>query len=377
MTENQEIGQRVRVSRRAMGLRQSDLSEMTALPASHVSDIERGALTPTIPTLRKIADALERPLVYFLQATEDEPRSVGMVINISSIGGQAAVRFAELVEEKTDGEHKVRIYGHSMLGTASEQIEGLVEGAIPIYIDELLAFECVVELCGPICLPYFFRDKDHYHAFLQSAIFEEHIYRKLLKKGIRLLKPVSNWGSGSFEMLLSTDPIFSPRDLMGRKFRSYDSPAAIALRSVLGAEPVVVDWAYAPQAFKEGGIDTFLTPAIYLNALRPHEFAKNATLLAYGYTLGLTVAVNDRAYRRMSPDLQSALVEAAQEAGAYCTPLVNEQTKFTLERLPTEYGLPIIHPDQNAWRQSLDAVIRQICEGGLLPRKMYEEIQSL
>ena len=204
LTDNREIGQRVRVARKAMDLRQADLSKRAGIPASHVSDIERGALTPTIPTLRKIGDALGRPLVYFLQATEDEPRSVGMVINISSIGGQAAVRFAGLVEEKTDGEHKVRIYGHSILGTASEQIEGLAEGAIPIYIDELLAFECVAELCGPICLPYFFRDKDHYHAFLQSAIFEEHIYGKLLKKGIRLLKPVSNWGSGSFEMLLST-----------------------------------------------------------------------------------------------------------------------------------------------------------------------------
>jgi TRAP-type C4-dicarboxylate transport system substrate-binding protein len=360
-----------------MGLRQADLSEMAALPASHVSDIERGSLTPTIPTLRKIGDALGRPLVYFLQAGEDQPRSVGMVINISSIGGQAAVRFAELVEEKTGGQHKVRIYDHSKLGTAREQIEGLAEGAIDIYIDELLVFERYAELCGPVCLPYFFRDKDHYHAFLHSAIFEKHIYQKLLKRGVRLLKPVSNWGSGSFEMLLSTDPIFTPADLVGRKLRSYDSPAAIALRRVLGAEPIVVEWADAPQAFKEGRIDTFLTPAIYLDALQPYEFAKNATLLAYGYTLGLTVAVNDDAFRRMPPDLQSALVEAAQEIGAYCTLLVNEQTKFTLERLPTEYGLPVIHPDQQAWRRSLNAAIRRICEDGLLPCQMYEQIHSL
>ena len=359
-----------------MGLRQADLSEMTALPASHVSDIERGSLMPTIPTLRKIGDALGRPLVYFLQAAEDEPRSVGMVINISSIGGQAAVRFAELVEEKTGEQHKVRIYDHSKLGTARQQIEGLAEGAISIYIDELLGFECYAELCGPVCLPYFFRDEDHYRAFLQSEIFEVHIYKKLLKRGVRLLKPVSSWGSGSFEMLLSTDPIFTPAHLVGRRLRSYDSPAAIALRRVLGAEPVVVEWADAPQAFKDGRIDTFLTPAIYLNALQPHEFAKHATLLAYGYTLGLTVAVNDDAYRRMPPDLQSALIEAAQETGAYCTPLVNEQTTFTLERLPTEYGLPVIHPDQQAWRRSFDAAICRICDDGLLSRRMYEDIHG-
>jgi TRAP-type C4-dicarboxylate transport system substrate-binding protein len=178
-------------------------------------------------------------------------------------------------------------------------------------------------------------------------------------------------------MLLSTDPIFTPAHLVGCRLRSYDSPAAIALRRVLGAQPVVVEWADAPQAFKDGRIDTFLTPAIYLNALQPHEFAKHATLLAYGYTLGLTVAVNDDAYRRMPPDLQSALTEAAQQTGAYCTLLVNEQTTFTLERLPTEYGLPVIHPDQQAWRRSFDAAICRICDDGLLSRRMYEDIQGL
>lgn len=377
MTINDDIGNRVRNARRAMGLRQTDLAELTALPASHVSDIERGSLIPTIPTLRKIGDALERPLIYFLQATGDKPRSVGMVINISSIGGQAAQKFAELVEEKTEGHHKVCIYDHSKLGTAAQQVKGLAEGAISIYIDELLGFESFAEVCGPVCLPYFFRDEDHYRTFLKSDIFEEHIYHNLLKKGIRLLKPVSSWGSGSFEMLLSTDPIFTPADLEGCKLRSYDSNSAIALRRYLGAEPVIVEWADAPIAFKESRIDTFLTPAIYLNALRPYEFAKNGTLLSYGYTLGLTVAVNEESYLSMSPDLQSALVEAAQETGDYCTPLINEQTKFTLERLPTEYGLPIIHPNQQAWRRSFNAAIQRICDEGLLTSKLFDKIQSL
>jgi TRAP-type C4-dicarboxylate transport system substrate-binding protein len=300
-----------------------------------------------------------------------------MVINISSIGGQAALKFAEIVEQKTGGEYKVIIYEHAMLGTAREQVEGLAEGAIHIYIDEMLAFECMAGLCGPTGLPFFFRDGDHYMTFLQSKIFEEHIFESLLKKGIRLLKPISNWGSNSFEMLLSTEPIFSPQDLAGRKFRSYDSPAAISLRRVLRAEPVILEWTSSPQAFKEGHIDTFLIPSIYLNALQPYEFAQYATLIDYGYTIGLTIAVNEHAYCGMSPDLQSALIDAAQEASAYCTPLVEEQKTFTMEQFPTAYEIPVIHPDKNAWRERMDAVIRQICVDGLLPREIFDEIQSL
>jgi hypothetical protein len=67
----------------------------------------------------------------------------------------------------------------------------------------------------------------------------------------------------------------------------------------------------------------------------------------------------------MSLGLQSALIEAAKEAGAYCAPLVDERTTFTLKRLPTEFGLPVIHPERHAWRQSFDAAIRRICEDGL------------
>jgi TRAP-type C4-dicarboxylate transport system substrate-binding protein len=375
--EGYEIGLRVRTARKAMKLRQADLSEMTGLPASHLSDIERGALMPTIPTLRKISEALDRPLEYFLQEGPGGPRSMGMVINFSSIGGQAAARFSELVEERTEGELKVRVYYHSALGTAWEQVEGLAEGAIGIYIDEMLSFERYAEICGPVFLPYFFRDRQHYYRFLQSEIFEEHIYRKLLDNGIRLLNPVSNWECGSFEVLMSTKPTFVAEDLVGRKFRSYTSEAAIALRRALGAEPVVVEWARAEEAFAQGLVDTFLAPAAYFESLQLNKLAGYATLLTYGYTLNLTVAVSEREYRKLPPYIQEALIEAVQEAGDFCTRLANQQTVIDLEQLSTEHGLPVIHPDQQAWRRRFSAAIRQICDDGLLPHHLYQEMQGI
>ena len=375
--ESYEIGYRVRAARKSMGLRQSDLSDITGLPASHLSDIEREAITPTIPTLRKIGQALNRPLEYFLQGDDDRPRSMGMVIHKTSIGGQAAARFAQLVEDKTNGDLRLRIYHCAALGTAREQVEGLAEGAIHIYIDEPLSFERYAELCGPVFLPYFFRDREHYHRFLRSTIFEEHIYQKLLDNGIRLLNPASTWECGSFEVLFSIDPIFTPKDLVGRRFRSYASDAAAALRQALGAEPVLVEWQGTYEAFKQGLIDALLSPAAYFDSLQLHKLARYATLLSYGYTLNLTVAISEREYRKLSPTVQQVLTEATEEAGVYCTQLANEQTVIDLEHLSEEHGLPVIHPDPKAWRTSFAAAIRQICDEGLLAREMYEELQSL
>lgn len=73
------IGHRIREAWKSMDLRQSDLSAATGLPTSHLSDIECGVITPTIPTLHKIGQALNRLLEYFLQVQDGEPRSIGMV----------------------------------------------------------------------------------------------------------------------------------------------------------------------------------------------------------------------------------------------------------------------------------------------------------
>ena len=105
--------------------------------------------------------------------------------------------------------------------------------------------------------------------------------------------------------------------------------------------------------------------------------ARYATLLSYGYTLNLTVAISEREYHKLSPTVQQVLAEAIEEAGVYCTQLASEQTVIDLEHLSEEHGLPVIQPDPEAWRTSFTAAIRQICDEGLLAREMYEELQSL
>lgn len=371
------LGNHLRAARQSMGLRQSDLAEKIGIPNSHLSDIERGATTPTLPTLRKIGEALNRPLEYFLQDDIYRPRSLGMVIADYSIGGRAAIKFAELVEERTNGEMRLRLYQRASLGTAYEQVEALREGAIHIYIDEPLSFELYAELCGPVFLPFFFQDRQQYQRFLQSDIFKEHIEQPLLDNDIRLLNPVSNWECGSFEILFSNKPIFSPEDLIGAKYRSYPSQAAIELRRALKAEPVVVEWAEAYDAFEQGEIDAFMAPAAYFLSTQVSQIAKYATKIEYGYTLNPMVAINDREFLKLSPDIQNILIQAAQDAGEYCTQIAEEQSQIDIQKLNDEFNLPVIHPDLKIWRAAYSNAIQQICHEKFLTPELFEALKSL
>jgi len=373
---SQNIGDLVRAARKAAGLRQADLSELTSLPSSHLSEIERGTTTPTIPTLRRLGQALNRPLEYFLQDSNRGPRSLGMVIQPTSTGGQAATHFASLVEAKTSGEVRLHLYHYSALGSALDQVEALIEGGISMYIDELHTMEPYAPWCGAVCLPYFFRDRSHYHRFLETTYFREHIQEELLETGIHILDPISHWECGSFEILYSRQPIFHPDDLKGCKIRSYPSPVAAALRKALGAEPVVVEWAQVYQAFQQGDIDAFLVPAAYFLATGVQKLTSYATLVRYGYTLNLTVFINRNEHLKLPPDYQKALGEAMAEASEFCTQLSKELTEKDLARLTSEFGIPVIIPDENDWRNRFEQAIQKICDAGYLPPGIYRKLQE-
>jgi TRAP-type C4-dicarboxylate transport system substrate-binding protein len=121
-------------------------------------------------------------------------------------------------------------------------------------------------------------------------------------------------------------------------------------------------------------IDTVLVPAAYFVSLRLPEFVRYATVLRYGYTLNLMVAINEREYRKLSSTDQQSLSEAIEGAGIYCSQLANKQTEIDLERLPVNQGIPVIQPDQKVWRTAFKSAIDRICKNGLLTRTQYKTL---
>ena len=73
LPESVTIGIKIRKRRDDFGLSLRDLAAKTSLTASFISQIERGITNPSLNSLRKIAEALEVPLLFFL--TDNSRRS--------------------------------------------------------------------------------------------------------------------------------------------------------------------------------------------------------------------------------------------------------------------------------------------------------------
>jgi transcriptional regulator with XRE-family HTH domain len=65
------LGERIRAKRKERGKSLSELSQLTGLTASFLSQVERDVTEPSITSLRKIAKALDVPIFYFLLDAEE------------------------------------------------------------------------------------------------------------------------------------------------------------------------------------------------------------------------------------------------------------------------------------------------------------------
>lgn len=68
-----QLGQRLRARRKELGLSLRDLAERVDLTASFLSQVERGLASPSLESLRKISEALNVTIFYFL--ADEVPRS--------------------------------------------------------------------------------------------------------------------------------------------------------------------------------------------------------------------------------------------------------------------------------------------------------------
>ncbi len=76
MPSKTELGRRLKRTRAEKDMTLKDVESRSGVSATHISQIERGMTSPTVGALQKLARALEREVVYFLEEVELEEVSV-------------------------------------------------------------------------------------------------------------------------------------------------------------------------------------------------------------------------------------------------------------------------------------------------------------
>ncbi|MER7209800.1 helix-turn-helix transcriptional regulator [Streptosporangium sp. NPDC000239] len=106
------LGERLRNTRDYLGMSQQYVCEMTGIPRSAISDIERGARRVDSLELKKLARLYTRPVSYFLAKEEDadlgEHALAGLpraLVGLTDGDWEEVISFAEFLKFRRANEH--------------------------------------------------------------------------------------------------------------------------------------------------------------------------------------------------------------------------------------------------------------------------------
>lgn len=136
-----DISKKIRGLRIQKGLTLKELSEKTDLSVSFLSQVERGASSLTITSLKKIADALGVKMTYFFETPENEQYAVrkeeqqpfrleGSESVYTRLAGQFSGRTLEPMKVILPPKHKQTAKFHH----PGEEFYYVLKGAVRIYV---------------------------------------------------------------------------------------------------------------------------------------------------------------------------------------------------------------------------------------------------
>jgi tripartite ATP-independent transporter DctP family solute receptor len=279
---------------------------------------------------------------------------------------QALELMARLVEERTEGRHRLRVFHSRQLGEEKDTIEQTRVGAIDLNRTNVAPIGSLIPSVNALALPFLFRSFDHLHKVLDGEIGDE-ILAGFQRHGFVGL---SFYDSGSRSIYNSVRAIRSLADMKGLRIRVQQSELMVGMIKALGAEPVEL-----PYGQVTTGLATRLIDGAENNW--PSYVTTNHYKLAPYYTLtehtmGPEVLVMSlRAWESLSPEDRQVFRGTARESSSFMRKIwigLEERSRqqardagntivSSFDRRPFEEAVSTIYP-----KTVMDPDLRQLVE---------------
>ncbi|WP_043526934.1 TRAP transporter substrate-binding protein [Litchfieldella xinjiangensis] len=263
----------------------------------------------------------------------------------------AAVRFQELVAERTEGAISVELYPNATLGDERTLLEGMQIGTVDMgvitngpvanFVEEMAVFE----------LPFLFPSPEAAYDVLDGPIGQD-LLDKLSEVNLKGLA----YAERGFRNLTNSErPVEHPDDIDGLRIRVMENPVYTDTFRELGANAVPMAWTEALTAMQQGTIDGQENPVNVIHSFKLYETQDHMTLTRHTYAPAIFV-IGMPAWNRLPDAAQDVLVEAAREAAQHERTVNAEMEAEQLADL-REAGMAIVEePDIAAFQQAVAPV---------------------
>ena len=264
-----------------------------------------------------------------------------------------ALKFAELVKERSNGEIVIDVFPSSQIGNERDLIEGLQLGTVDFVLTSTGPMASFEPKFGAPDLPFIFRDLQHAYTVLDGEVGQE-LFSSLEPKGITGLA----WFENGFRQITnSRRAINSPEDLKGLKLRTMENPIHVAFFRELGVDPTPMAFGEVFSALEQKVVDGQENPVGAVLAAKFYEVQGYLAMTGHVYT-AVPLLVATPLFNSFSPQQQKIILDCAREAGAYERQLLSDQEKTGLAELENK-GMVITYPDRTKLREATDPVYKK------------------
>lgn len=246
------------------------------------------------------ADIKERSIKFPIVNQIDHPQGIG------------AKRFADLVEQKSGGKMKVRIYPGGTLGGEQQVASAMQGGTIEAASMAPAQLVGMIKEFVVLDFPFSFANEREADAVLDGPVGRK-LMDKLPEKGLIGLGYMEQ---GYRSITNSKRPITRIEDIQGLKIRTILNPLYLDMLNALGANAVPMPFPELYTALESKAVDGQENPYATAEASKFYEVQKYFSNTRHIYNSQLML-VSKKFWDQLSADERKILQDASTEASTY------------------------------------------------------------
>ncbi|TDR57202.1 C4-dicarboxylate-binding protein DctP [Halomonas ventosae] len=257
--------------------------------------------------------------------------------------GQAALRFKEEVEEKSNGRISIEVLPAAQVGGDVEIIEQIQMGLVDIGIPPTATLGNFEPRMQILDLPFLLPDYDTMVEVLDGDVGRE-ILDTLSDDN---MYGVNFWGAGFRHITNNVRPIETPEDLAEVRMRTMQAPIIISTYENLGANATAMAFTEVYNGLQQGVVEGQENPLANIYTMRFYEVQDYLSLTNHAYHAYAAV-MNQNAWDSLPEDLQQVMVEAFDNGRDASRELTLQDEGRILEEIEGEIAINEITDEARA-----------------------------
>jgi len=265
-------------------------------------------------------------------------------------GSKALLRFADLVNARSNGRIKAKVYSSSALGGNREVVEGLQLGTIEVAMVPNSTLAVFIPSLNIFELPFIFENNSHMFAVLDSHIGKGYA-KDMTANDLHLL---GYFTFGVRHIMTNGRPINSIDDMRGMKIRTMECSAHLDAFEAFGASPLPMGYNELFVALQTGMIDGAEAANSNYYTKRFYEVAPNWAQIGWLHLVS-PVIMSKPFYDKLPRDLQQIVNLSLAELVDYERQLYTDVDNQLLKELESN-GALITYPNKAPFLEASKAV---------------------